>query len=101
MSQMSSLRVHTGSAYGNGSEKAYGVNLQNSVSAAFVDWFAKLLLIGRREALRLGRGSIQRMVEESGLSEPTIPKGIANLVTKGDSPWRKDACESPAEDGNR
>jgi Rhodopirellula transposase DDE domain len=32
-----------------------------------------------REALRRGRGGIQRMVEESGLSKPTILKGIAEL----------------------
>jgi len=32
-------------------------------------------LVGR-EALRHGRGGIQRMVEASGLSKPTILKGI-------------------------
>jgi hypothetical protein len=32
-----------------------------------------------REALRRGRGGIQRIVEESGLSKPTILKGIAEL----------------------
>lgn len=32
-----------------------------------------------REALRRGRGGIQRMVEESGLSKPTILKGIREL----------------------
>ena len=35
-------------------------------------------LVGR-EALRRGRGGIQRMVEESGLSKPTILKGIREL----------------------
>ena len=35
-------------------------------------------LVGR-EALRRGRGGIQRMVEESGLSKPTILKGIVEL----------------------
>jgi hypothetical protein len=39
-------------------------------------------LVGR-EALRLGRGGIQRMVEESGLSKPTILKGIGELRGKG------------------
>src|SRR4051812_13303768 len=39
-------------------------------------------LVGR-EALRLGRGGIQRMVEESGLSQPTILKGIGELRGKG------------------
>ena len=38
-------------------------------------------LVGR-EALRLGRGGIQRMVEESGLSKPTILKGIRELRSK-------------------
>jgi len=38
-------------------------------------------LIGR-EALRRGRGGIQRMVEESGLSKPTILKGIRELRGK-------------------
>jgi len=36
-------------------------------------------LVGR-EALRRGRGGIQRMVEESGLSKPTILKGIRELL---------------------
>jgi hypothetical protein len=35
-------------------------------------------LVGR-EAVRLGRGGIQRMIEESGLSKPTILKGIREL----------------------
>lgn len=35
-----------------------------------------------REALRLGRGGIQRMVESSGLSKPTILKGIRELGGK-------------------
>jgi hypothetical protein len=35
-------------------------------------------LVGR-EALRLGRGGIQRMVAASGLSKPTILKGIREL----------------------
>ena len=35
-------------------------------------------LVGR-EALRQGRGGIQRMVETSGLSKPTILKGIREL----------------------
>ena len=35
-------------------------------------------LVGR-EALRLGRGGIQRMVGASGLSKPTILKGIREL----------------------
>jgi len=35
-------------------------------------------LVGR-EALRRGRGGIQRMVEASGLSKPTILKGIREL----------------------
>ena len=35
-------------------------------------------LVGR-EALRRGRGGIQRMIEESGLSKPTILKGIVEL----------------------
>jgi len=35
-------------------------------------------LVGR-EALRHGRGGIQRMVEDSGLSKPTILKGIREL----------------------
>jgi Rhodopirellula transposase DDE domain len=39
-------------------------------------------LVGR-EALRLGRGGIQRRVEESGLSKPTILKGIGELRGKG------------------
>jgi hypothetical protein len=38
-------------------------------------------LVGR-EALRLGRGGIQRMMEESGLSRPTILKGIGELRGK-------------------
>jgi hypothetical protein len=32
-----------------------------------------------REALRHGRGGIQRMVEASGLSKPTVLKGIREL----------------------
>jgi hypothetical protein len=36
-------------------------------------WFAG------REELRRGRGGIQRMVEESGLSKPTILKGVREL----------------------
>ena len=40
-------------------------------------------LVGR-EALRHGRGGIQRMVEASGLSKPTILKGIRELQGKGD-----------------
>jgi len=39
-------------------------------------------LVGR-EAVRLGRGGIQRMVENSGLSKPTILKGIRELSGKG------------------
>jgi predicted CoA-binding protein len=39
-------------------------------------------LVGR-EALRGGRGGIQRMVETSGLSKPTILKGIRELAGKG------------------
>src|SRR5207244_11856004 len=39
-------------------------------------------LVGR-EALRCGRGGIQRMVETSGLSKPTILKGIRELAGKG------------------
>jgi hypothetical protein len=35
-------------------------------------------LVGR-EALRLGRGGIRRMVKESGLSKPTVLKGIGEL----------------------
>jgi hypothetical protein len=38
-------------------------------------------LVGR-EALRRGRGGIQRLVEESGLSKPTILKGIRELRGK-------------------
>jgi Rhodopirellula transposase DDE domain len=38
-------------------------------------------LVGR-EAVRRGRGGIQRMVEESGLSKPTILKGIRELRGK-------------------
>ena len=38
-------------------------------------------LVGR-EALRGGRGGIQRMVETSGLSKPTILKGIRELSGK-------------------
>ncbi|MGC9293646.1 MAG: ISAzo13 family transposase, partial [Acidobacteriaceae bacterium] len=38
-------------------------------------------LVGR-EALRCGRGGIQRMVETSGLSKPTILKGIRELRSK-------------------
>jgi hypothetical protein len=38
-------------------------------------------LVGR-EALRLGRGGVQRMVEESGLSKPTILRGIGELRGK-------------------
>jgi hypothetical protein len=38
-------------------------------------------LVGR-EALRRGRGGIQRMVEESGLSKPTILRGIRELRGK-------------------
>ena len=38
-------------------------------------------LVGR-EALRGGRGGIQRMVETSGLSKPTILKGIRELTGK-------------------
>ena len=37
-------------------------------------------LVGR-EARRRGRGGIQRMVEISGLSKPTILKGIKELRT--------------------
>jgi|GEM_PF-6674068 len=33
-----------------------------------------------REAIRHGRGGIQRMVETSGLSKPTILKGIRELL---------------------
>jgi Rhodopirellula transposase DDE domain len=39
-------------------------------------------LVGR-EALRRGRGGIQRMLEESGLSKPTIRKGIGELRGNG------------------
>ena len=39
-------------------------------------------LVGR-EALRAGRGGIQRMVETSGLSKPTILRGIRELRGKG------------------
>ena len=39
-------------------------------------------LVGR-EALRGGRGGIQRMVETSGLSKPTILKGIRELAGRG------------------
>src|ERR1700737_4406638 len=39
-------------------------------------------LVGR-EALRCGRGGIQRMMETSGLSKPTILKGIHELRGKG------------------
>src|SRR6266849_4233191 len=39
-------------------------------------------LVGR-EALRHGRGGIQRMVEASGLSKPTILKGIRELRSTG------------------
>ena len=35
-----------------------------------------------REALRLGRGGIQRMMERSGLSKPTILRGIRELGGK-------------------
>jgi len=38
-------------------------------------------LVGR-EALRLGRGGIQRMLEMSGLSKPTILKGIQELHSR-------------------
>ena len=38
-------------------------------------------LVGR-EALRCGRGGIQRMVEASGLSKPTVLKGIRELRGK-------------------
>src|SRR5271168_1298433 len=38
-------------------------------------------LVGR-EALRYGRGGIQRMIEASGLSKPTILKGIRELRDK-------------------
>src|SRR5258708_38671861 len=38
-------------------------------------------LVGR-EALRCGRGGIQRMGEASGLSKPTILKGIRELSGK-------------------
>src|SRR5437763_15627014 len=38
-------------------------------------------LVGR-EALRGGRGGIQRMIEASGLSKPTILKGIRELRSK-------------------
>jgi Rhodopirellula transposase DDE domain len=38
-------------------------------------------LVGR-EALRLGRGGIQRMLEVSGLSKPTILKGIQELHSR-------------------
>jgi hypothetical protein len=38
-------------------------------------------LVGR-EALRYGRGGIQRMIEASGLSKPTILKGIRELRGK-------------------
>src|SRR5438552_2852875 len=38
-------------------------------------------LVGR-EALRCGRGGIQRMIETSGLSKPTILKGIHELRDK-------------------
>jgi len=39
-------------------------------------------LVGR-EALRGGRGGIERMVETSGLSKPTILKGIRELAGRG------------------
>ena len=39
-------------------------------------------LVGR-EALRYGRGGIQRMTEASGLSKPTILKGIRELHGRG------------------
>ena len=39
-------------------------------------------LVGR-EALRFGRGGIQRMTEASGLSKPTILKGIRELHGRG------------------
>src|SRR5580698_8014005 len=38
-------------------------------------------LVGR-EALRFGRGGIQRMIEASGLSKPTILKGIRELQSE-------------------
>ena len=49
-------------------------------------------LVGR-EALRGGRGGIQRMVEASGLSKPTILKGIRELAGKG----KRDGDTPPVE----
>jgi hypothetical protein len=47
-------------------------------------------LVGR-EALRCGRGGIQRMVEASGLSKPTVLRGVRELRAKrklADQPGR-------------
>src|SRR5438105_12249068 len=51
-------------------------------------------LVGR-EALRCGRGGIQRMVETSGLSKPTILKGIREL--SGKSPLHPAFLTLPAQ----
>src|SRR5689334_6837148 len=39
-------------------------------------------LVGRAGALRCGRGGIQRLVEASGLSKPTVPRGVRELRAK-------------------
>jgi hypothetical protein len=57
-------------------------------------------LVGR-EALRGGRGGIQRMVETSGLSKPTILKGIRELSGKSKLVAEEGECESPGLGASR
>src|SRR5207253_11140403 len=63
------------------------------------------LLVGR-EALRCGRGGIQRMMETSGLSKPTILKGIrelsgkSKLVAEEGRVRKPGAGRKPVEDHN-
>ena len=51
-------------------------------------------LVGR-EALRRGRGGIQAMVEVSGLSKPTILKGIRELRSQQKLPWEPGRVRRP------
>ena len=57
-------------------------------------------LVGR-EALRYGRGGIQRMMEASGLSKPTILKGIRELQGNEELLGEDGGCEGPEGDGSR
>lgn len=51
-------------------------------------------LVGR-EALRRGRGGIQRMMQESGISKPTILKGIRELRSRRKLAWEEGRARKP------